>query len=298
MRFIFTILIFLSVFSLSAGNIGTYYPFPNKELPVGLFHSEKEIWAVTNASVYKVEKGFFVQKYRSSDSIICAVDFGASILIGSVNGLIKYDKLKNSVTEISLSGIESLAVMNIIKNQNGEYWICTQNSGVFVMGSNEKMNLILNKPDIIACGFLSTGTMGVIAKNAFYYMARNTWQRLNDSLFVESIGNDSLRSVIIDNDGFLWIIRDSKTNVYQIQTSVGKNDTLVKINNFDTKSILIKDFEKVPDLGVVYNTSRGFFIRYGILNVNPLFENTQNESYTLENFMQQDITKDFSMYPF
>lgn len=286
------LLISIQAFS---GNLGTYYPFPEQEEPVEVLFTPNETWAITKTNIMLEVKGFFSSKYKSVDTITCAIDKDNKIWIGTTGGLLSFDKKTFEVAKVALPNIENVGIVDLFRDKKRYIWICTKDNGVFSTDETGEILLQTAKTGIVTGAVLTTGTVGLIGETGFHYFLKSFWHSMPDSLYNLSSEQDKATKMFVDKNGYFWVISEKNTKVYELQTSVGKSDTLVLQNNFTNDGNQIIDFVSIPELGIIYATKNGFFFNYRPFNLNPLLEFVDSsESNKLIELLKRDITVDFA----
>lgn len=278
-----------------AGNLGDYYPFPEQEKVVAVFFDNKEIWAVTKSNIFTEVKGFFSSKYHSTDSIFSAVNYNNEIWIGTNKGLLRFNKENAEITKVTLPDVEEAVIVDLFPDRQNHIWICTKDKGVFSTDENGEIILQTKKEGIVSGDMLTTGTVGLVGTTGFHYFLKSFWHSFPTESYLQGTDSDSIQDMFVDANGYFWVISKAKTNVYELQSSVGKADTLLLRNSFKNNGNRIIDFTYIPDLGVLFATQNGIYFNYRAISLNPLleFDNTAN-TYTLDDLLKKDVSTDFA----
>ncbi len=156
------------------------------------------IWIGTRGGLYKYNSvtnkiKHFTTKTQSSvpHNWIYAIneDINGTLWIGTWNGIASYDSKTDSIITHKVDGINS--VRGIAKGKNGGLWIATERGLIF-------LDYILNSGDITAL------------KTTYYRYIKNS----------NSINNDFIYSIDVDEDGNVWIGTAKGLCMYDIQKSM------------------------------------------------------------------------------
>jgi len=190
----------------------------------GKFNQAKGICSFTNVSTageYRNITGVVMEKLKRTLSVISIKKFSNDrLLIGAESGLFIFDKKNNQFNKVSLGESDNSIVTSSLLDADGSLWIGTfnglvklipqtngnYNSKLYNTRQKESHHLISNRIETLErdpFGNIWVGTHGGGLLKIEKTDKVTTF--LNDKSDVQSIGDNTSNSLLIDNTGVLWI---------------------------------------------------------------------------------------------
>ena len=220
-----------------------------EEIPSALAEiNDSTVWIGTDeGKIFELQNDKFKKiqfKYNLSNSRIKSilVDSKNTTWICSYNGLLKYKNGKESLLN-STNGLPDNTIRNIIETEDGNYWVGTRQSGLYLISENMKVIKNLNTSTGLSSNFVMTlekgldGKLFVGTKNGLDIVA-NKKVTTHYNHF-NGLAEDMVFNVYEDKERVLWVATISGLSRIE-------NDS---VTNFDKRKGLLDDkiFDVIED---------------------------------------------------
>ena len=201
---------------LQAGPPGTRYPVAGHEKPVALLHAGREIYLVTEQSVFRLEHRQFVRRYRSAAPIQRALATDTSLWLGTRRGVELLDLRRLTGRHLSLPiAADSAHITALFRDATGAVWLGADGYGVFrLAGSGPEQ--MLSTPAINA-GLATADKLGVdwhqhrpeplASTGSGRATTRRAWP-------TTEIPDNLVEQLLPDNRGNLWVLMSAGVSVF------------------------------------------------------------------------------------